>query len=216
MFQSILSVSSKNKDLFDFMVKQYEAQAQALDLIKDVDGRFHAPKGGIEFEGLFYIGGQFVPFDYNAPQGSRSKAIIEANDFENIKNSLVGCSEISHGKTWQRDNKTFTYIYFSAFRAFEIVDAINLHYKNKPQELKKGNSPEGKMKVTCLVINLSVELGFYGPIAKMLVEFEDGSRAFGTAPKGKYSVGDKITFKADFEKKDDSFSFFKRPTIIKQ
>lgn len=212
--KNITSIVSKNKDLFNAMVEKYEAQAQELELTLDVDGRFHAPKGGVEFEGFFYIGGQYVPFEHNAPQGSQSKVMIEFNDFNALKDIMNGYATLSHGKTWERDNKTFTYLYFSGYRSFEVVQAIESYYADKAKSLVTGTAPMGKTQVVAKVLNLRVEMGAYGPQTKMLVEFEDGAKAFGTAPKGDYAVGDRITFKAEFERKDQAFSFFKRPSLV--
>ena len=195
------------------MVEKCEAQAKELDLTLDVDGRYHAPKGVTFFEVTFYVGGQYVPFEFNFPQGSKSKVMIELSDLDVLKSIMKGYADLSHGKTWERDGKTFAYLYFAGYRSFEVVEAIEEYYANKPK-ISVGQAPEGKTQVTGKVLSFKAERTDYGVQTKMLVEFENGSKAYGSAPKGDYNKGDKILFKADFIRKENGFSFFKRPMLI--
>jgi hypothetical protein len=190
--------------------------SEKLNMTIDSQGRYHAPAGGCTFEGIHYLGGEYLPFEDSVLEVKPSKALIQFNDFESFKSVLKDYAP-SHGKTWEKNSVTFCYIYFSGYESGKIAKAIESYYANKTvDEVKKivGQSPEGKVEVTGTVLKLSFVDSRYGYATKMLVELENGSRVFGTAPQGDFGQGDKIVFKADFSVKEHGFSFFKRPKLL--
>ena len=213
-----MEIASQRQAMIDRLIKQ----AQELDATEDANGRFHAPTGGCFFEGKFYVGGEYLPFSLSGAisqnfPSNNGKALIELNDFAMFQNLLKDYSDVSHGKTWERNGKTFCYIYFNGIQPSKMVRAIEKFYTDKQaQEPKKvvGKSPEGKVEVVGTVLAFKSVEGFYGYTTKMLVELENGSKVFGTAPKGDYGQGDKIVFKGDFSVKEHGFSFFKRPKFM--
>jgi hypothetical protein len=76
-------------------------------------------------------------------------------------------------------------------------------------------APEGRCEVTGTVVATKViEDDFYGS-TKCLVDFGNGTRAWGTFPSSATGgKGDKVCFRASFQvsDKDALFAFFKRPT----
>jgi hypothetical protein len=76
-------------------------------------------------------------------------------------------------------------------------------------------APQGRCEVTGIVVATKViEDDFYGS-TKCLVDFGNGTRAWGTFPSSATGgKGDKVRFRASFEvsAKDSLFAFFKRPS----
>lgn len=214
--QTIANIQAHRNALIDALRKQ----AKELNATEDAQGRFHAPSGGCFFDGTFYVGGEYLPFSYSGslPKTHNGKALIEFNDFNMFKVWLKDYSDISHGKTWERDGKTFCYIYFNGIQPSKMTMAIEKYYADKaPKKEEKiiGESPSGKMEIIGKVLGFKEIESYYGYSLKMLVELDNGSKVFGTAPKGEYGQGDKIAFKADFSVKEHGFSFFKRPKFIR-
>ena len=152
------------------------------------------------------------------PRSFNGKALIQFKDFDLFKAWLKDYSDVSHGKTWERDGETFCYIYFNGIEPSKMAMAIQKYYAdNAPKKEEKiiGESPSGKMEITGKVLGFKEVQNYYGYSLKMLVELENGSKVFGTAPKGEYGQGDTIVFKADFSVKEHGFSFFKRPKFIR-
>ena len=202
------------------IIDRLEKQARELNATEDANGRFHAPTGGCWFEGKFYVGGEYLPFSLygSLPPRNNGKALIEFKDFELFKTWLKDYSSVEHGRTWERNDTTFCYIYFNGIQPSKMVKAIEKYYADKaPKQVEKviGESPSGKVEMVAKVLGFKEVESMYGYTYKMLVEFENNSKAFGTAPKGDYSKGDKIVFKADFSVKEHGFSFFKRPRFIR-
>jgi hypothetical protein len=100
----------------------------------------------------------------------------------------------------------------------KVVNAIGNFYTKKEESKPKkvvGNSPVGKVQIEGVVLSFKEVISHYGISLKMLVELENGSKVFGTAPKGEYRQGDKIAFKANFQQQEHGFSYFKRPKFIR-
>lgn len=196
-------------------IEAHRALALELNATEDKNGRYHAPKGGTWYDGKFYVGGEYLPFEDSFRKPISAKAKINYKDFYEIKN-LVKNAE--HGKVWEQNGEKFCYIYFSCYRSKTIADFITKYYqevKEKKEAERKANigeSPSGKIEVIAKI--LSFKLDYYYGGTKMLVEFSNGSRAFGTKPKGNFYKGDTIKFKADFQIKEKGFSFFKRPKFL--
>lgn len=83
----------------------------------------------------------------------------------------------------------------------------------------KGEAPTGRAEVTGTVLSLQERETDFGIVTKMLLQLENNSRAWMTAPRGgDYDRGDKIVVRATFERsKDDaSFAFGARPTFVRK
>ena len=200
-------------------IKRHEAIADQLEATRDVDGRYHAPSGGTYYEGTFYIGGQYLPMDDSMGfKRMNGKVQIEANDIEEIREACKKYADIETGKSWQRNGTTYCYAYFCGIQPQKVVNAISNFYtkkeESKPQKVV-GQSPVGKVEVEGVILGFKEVISHYGISLKMLVELDNGSKVFGTAPKGQYGQGDKILFKANFQEQEHGFSFFKRPKFIR-
>jgi len=104
----------------------------------------------------------------------------------------------------------------------QIDFMVNLQADDVARRAKGGEAPEGKqlvLGVVCSVKKPKNENHAFAPDFKMTVDLGKGVKVWGTAPKSitPESVGQKITFKADFTKsnKDPMFGFFKRPRVEK-
>jgi hypothetical protein len=76
-------------------------------------------------------------------------------------------------------------------------------------------APEGRCEVTGLVVALKLVESDFGCSTKCLVDFGNGTRAWGTYPStATGGKGDRVRFRASFEvsQKDALFAFYKRPS----
>lgn len=76
-------------------------------------------------------------------------------------------------------------------------------------------APEGRCEVTGTVVAVKLVENDFGVSTKCLVDFGNGTRAWGTFPSsGNGGKGDTVRFRATFEvsDKDVLFAFFKRPS----
>lgn len=76
-------------------------------------------------------------------------------------------------------------------------------------------APEGRVAVEGTVVSIKWVENDFGGSTKCLVDFGNGTRAWGTVPSSvNTGKGDRVRFRATFElsDKDPLFAFFKRPT----
>jgi len=82
----------------------------------------------------------------------------------------------------------------------------------------KGDAPTGRVTVTGTVLATKLVESIYGATLKMLLKLENNSRVWLTVPsKATINRNDTVTITASFEvsKDDKSFSFGKRPSLVK-
>lgn len=88
-----------------------------------------------------------------------------------------------------------------------------------------GEAPEGKETIQGELINTKIQESQYGETIKMLVKLDNGSKVFGTFPNKlwdsienhetiKSLYGARVQFTATFTQKDNSFSFYSRPSKV--
>lgn len=205
-----------------------------------MDGRMHAPFDGYYWDEKEYHGGSYLPLtpemweelemakgsslnhgDYSGyTKSAKIKSTIEMfNDVENLIGMLAQEGvrvpvEISHGKTWGNGD---CYIYIKT-KVKSILDAMEVYAEEARSEYlaearkSKGESPDGRLEVTGVVINLK----YYIEGSKMTVKLENGSTVYGSLPSSiaDCKKGDEIKFTATFERAngDSTHSFYKRPS----
>lgn len=144
---------------------------------------------------------------------------------ENIENDVHDNNDFAHNVI----EKLFKYGYLTDAQMEWLVKSMKLDIQRaekKKHITKAGMAPDGRTTVTGKILSLKWYGGYYGETLKMLVELENKSRIFCTVPArdadtGKplavtLNVGDVVTVKATFTRKDDpSFSIGKRPAVKK-
>jgi len=130
--------------------------------------------------------------------------------------------KVGVGATWNKGDDTFGYAYISSCWK-SVVDVFKdklIEVEKVENEKPKGDAPIGvKITVKAKVIGIPLRYDLYdNPVLKLMIEFENGSTAFGSLPKkiSDVSIGQTIEFKATFSKSNSSsHAFYKSPSASK-
>lgn len=78
-----------------------------------------------------------------------------------------------------------------------------------------GEAPQGRCQVVGTVLALKETETTWGYSLKMMVKLQDGARVYGTVPssiRADVARGDRVEFTAQFDRKEQDFAFFSRPS----
>ena len=131
---------------------------------------------------------------------------------------------IGFGKSWTSNNETCAYAYISSCWK-SVVDVFKNHFEILNKKTKDDSKPKGKAPVGEKIIVKAKVIGiplkhdmFDNPVFKLMLEFENGSTAFGSLPKkiNHVKIGEYIEFKGTFKTMNDvTHSFYKSPSKAK-
>lgn len=72
---------------------------------------------------------------------------------------------------------------------------------------------EGRQHIEGTILSIKYVESVYGTTQKMLVQLDDGNKVFGSVPASIHDVekGDRVSFDATIQPKEDHFAFYSRP-----
>lgn len=200
----------------------------------DNKGRAHAPCDGYIFDGVDYLGGQFLhtpPEVLEAIEEARgympaidlnkyllkTKVVASVSDYEIISLLLQGIADVGKGASW--DNG-MCYLYFKTKRKslFTLLENIKAEQFERRKQ-SKGEAPVGKTAIEGVVRKIKTFNTVYGQVTKIMIELDNKATCYGTLPSklGESKLGDRISFSAAFTNAgdDNTHSFYKRPNKAK-
>ena len=173
---------------------------------------------------------EFVWFNNNCYNKfkMKSRILIQNETIEKLKE--IDFKEkpfmLGFGNTWSKGDNIFCYLYVSSDwkSIITLFKETIKKLENKKAKVAKSNKGVGlegeKIEVIAKVINIKLKEDYYGnEVLKLMLEFENGSTAFGSLPKKIKDVviGQFISFKASFshDKNDNTHSYYKSPSLSK-
>ena len=185
-----------------------------------------------------FMAGEFLPWDTNEPDvyqmqfdgKSNGKRIdyVDAVMADRLERAFSALPiNVSKGREFESDGKYLCHVYVNTrcTEAFEMIEDFVYGPRREAARIKKEKEeaiyeaaepvPTGRVAITGTVLGTKVTATRFGPVAKMLVQDEQGFKVWGSIPTSLPSPkGRTVTFMAAVEPSDDDpkFGFFKRPT----